>query len=312
MPPSLSVVIPAYNNAPLLGHAVQSVREQGHSDLEIIVIDDGSTDNTVEVLEQLQGSDLRSVRQANAGPAAARNLGIAEASGEWIAFLDADDHWLPGKLSAQFDALRKYPEAEFSYTDALMRFPDGHETTSKARNSSTDLFSDLVWGNQLATGTMLVRRRCFEEVGLFNVGLRTAEDWDMWLRLASRFQSVYVDRALTRCLATEHRAHKYGLGMLEKCTLAVIDDVFDRGEVAAKKMGLANRDRLHAWHCAVMAKSYLRYGHWTDFFRLAGEAVRSHPAGWSYVLPTSIASRWITFGSNQLPTSDAMNSGQSV
>jgi glycosyltransferase involved in cell wall biosynthesis len=305
MPPSLSVVIPAYNNAHLLGHAVQSVREQQHSDLEIIVIDDGSTDNTVEVLEQLSGSDLRSVRQENAGPAAARNRGIAEASGEWIAFLDADDHWLPGKLSAQFDALQETHGAEFSYTDALMRFPDGYETTAKARNSNGDLFSDLVWGNQLSTGTLLVRRRCFDEVGLFNTGLRTAEDWDMWLRLASRFQSVYVDRALTSCLATTHRAQKYGLGMLEKCTLAVIDDVFDRGELAAKQMGLENRDRLHAWHCAVMAKSYLRYGHWADFFRLAGNAVRSHRSGWSYVLPTRVTSRWMAFGTNNLPTSDA-------
>ncbi|MDQ5844102.1 MAG: glycosyltransferase [Acidobacteriota bacterium] len=311
MPPSVSVVIPAYNNSRHLSHAVQSVREQGHSDLEIIVIDDGSTDNTVEVLEQLRGSDLRSIKQANAGPAAARNLGIAEARGEWIAFLDADDYWLPGKLSAQFDALQQQDGADFCYTDALLRFPDGHETISGARNSGGDLFSDLLWGNQLATGTVLVRRRCLAAVGPFNVNLRTGEDWDMWLRLASRFESVYLARVLTCCRAPAHRAHKYGLAMLEECTLAVIDQVFERDEERPKDSDLV-RDRLYGWHCAVLAKSYLRYGHWGDFYRLARRTLRSHSAGWSYLLPTRLASHLMTLGSNNLPTNDVMNPNSSV
>ncbi|HEY5885462.1 MAG TPA: glycosyltransferase [Pyrinomonadaceae bacterium] len=302
MPSSVSVVIPTYNNAPLLGHAIQSVREQKHPDLEIIVVDDGSTDNTAEVLEQLRGSDLKVVTQANSGPAGARNLGIAEASREWIAFLDADDHWLPGKLSAQFEALQNHDGAEFSYTDCILRFPDGHETISKARNSTHDLFLDLLWGNQLSTPTIVVRRRCFDEVGFFNTEFRTGEDWDMWLRLAASFESAYVHRPLTRCLAPAHRAHKYGLAMLEECTLAVIDQVFDRGQLGTRDLNRANRDRLHAWHCAVMAKSYLRYRQWGGFFRLAGRSVKSHPAGWSYVLPNRITRRWITFGANNLPT----------
>jgi len=284
MTPSVSVVIPTYNQASFLPEAVASVRAQEFPNLEIIVVDDGSTDDTSGALERLSGEGkLQAIRQENAGAAAARNRGISAARGDWIAFLDADDFWFPGKLSAQFDALRRSPKAGFCYTDVLLRLKNGEERHHKSPMSGP-LLLELLTGNYFATPTVLVRRDCFEKVGTFNAELRTGEDWDMWLRLSSHFDSVWVPQPLSLVRVSPVDLLKHSVEAFERCTLRVIDRLYACEHIQRHWPEVAAKRRLvYAWHYAVLAKSYLRQRSFSNFCRLAARSVWAHPVGACYV-----------------------------
>lgn len=283
MTPSVSVVIPTYNLAALLPGAVESVRAQAWPGLEIIVVDDGSEDDTAGTLEALAGGgDLRWFRQENAGAAAARNRGIEEARGEWVAFLDADDFWLPGKLATQFDELAKNPSAAFSYTDVRLRYEGGEERDLACGTEGQPLLTQLLPGNLFGTPTVVVRRDCFREVGLFDAELRTGEDWDMWMRLAAHFEHVRVRRPLTVNRVTERA--KFPVETWERCTLRVLGRLFSCPRVLRDWPSVASkRGLIYAWHYSVLAKSYLRQRRLADFGRLAYRALVAHPEGLRYL-----------------------------
>lgn len=284
MRPSVSVVIPTYNFAAFLPGAVEGVRAQGREDLEIIVVDDGSTDETPAVLEVLakENANLRWFRQENAGAAAARNRGVGEARGRFVAFLDADDLWLPGKLAAQFEALAEKPEAAFSYTDVTLRHPNGVDEDLACGVADQPLLLQLLGGNLFATPTVLARRECFEEVGLFDPSLRTGEDWDMWMRLAAHFEHVRVARPLTVIRVAAHT--KFPVETLEWCTLRALERLFACPRIERAWPSVASRRRLiYAWHYSVLAKSHLNQGRLADFGRLAYRALSSHPAALGYL-----------------------------
>jgi glycosyltransferase involved in cell wall biosynthesis len=274
----VSVVIPTYNLAQFLPEAVESVRAQEWPDLEIIVVDDGSTDDTPALLERLaRAGDLRWFRQENAGASAARNRGIREARKSWVAFLDADDFWLDGKLSAQFEALERKPSAAFGYTDVRVRREDGSEGELRCRRADAPLFEQLLSGNVFATPTVIVRRDCFREVGLFDEALRTGEDWDMWLRLSSHYECAAVVRPLTLCRVVDYA--KFSPATHERCTMRVLERLFACPHVARRRPSVASkRAAVYAWHYTVLAKSYLRHGRLPDFVRLAARALASHPS----------------------------------
>ena len=279
----VSVVIPTYNLARFLPEAVASVRAQVWPDFEIIVVDDGSTDNTPEVLESLSAEGgLRWFRQENAGASAARNRGIREARKSWVAFLDADDFWLAGKLAAQFEALDAKPSAAFSYTDERLRFEDGTETDRASRATDAPLLPQMLVGNIFSTPTALVRRECFDTVGLFDTRLRTGEDWDMWMRLAAHFESVRVARPLTMVRAAGRV--KFPLEVMERCTLLVLERLFACPHVAREWPAiLRKRGAVYAWHYSVLARSYMSGGRAADFCRLAYRAIRSRPSALRYL-----------------------------
>ena len=279
----LSVIIPCYNHAEALSEAIHSVRTQGWPDVEIIVVDDGSTDETQRLLYELHGSDLRCLRQQNQGPAAARNTGIRAARGDWIAFLDADDYWLPGKLAAQFEMLARHPEARFSYGGVRLRASDGSEQEVKCDFGDRPLLLVLLQGSRLFTTTVIVRRDSLEETGLFHTELRTGEDWDLWLRLATHYPGVGVPRPLAVRRAS---TTNYPLQLLESCTLTVLERLFSCAETHALWPQLqAQKDRVYAWQYAVLAKSYVRKAGMFDFVRLGFKAVSSDRAGLAYLFP---------------------------
>lgn len=279
----MSVVIPTYNLAQFLPEAVESVRAQAWPDFEIIVVDDGSTDDTERVLERLSRENgVRCFRQENAGASSARNLGIQEARKEWVAFLDADDFWNAGKLAAQFEALEGKPSARFSYTDERLRFEDGTEAERASRATEAPLLPQMLVGNIFATPTALVRRECFDAVGLFDTRLRTGEDWDMWMRLAAHFESVRVARPLTTVRAASRV--KFSLEVMERCTLLVLERLFACTHVARVWPEVVEkRGAVYAWHYAVLARTYLRWRRPADFCRLAYRAARAHPKGLRYL-----------------------------
>lgn len=279
----MSVVVPAYNLAHFLPGALESVRAQEWPDLEIIVVDDGSSDDTPRVLESLsREGGLRWFRQENAGASAARNRGIREARKDWVAFLDADDFWMPGKLAAQFEAIGAKPSAAFCFTDERWRFEDGTEADRDSRATDAPLLTQMLAGNMFGTPTVLVRRDCFDAVGLFDTSLRTGEDWDMWMRLAAHYESVRVARPLVTVRVSSRM--KFPVEVMERCTLRVLERLFACPSVAREWPEVApKRAAVYAWHYSVLARTYMHGGRPADFCRLAYRAVRAHPSGLRYV-----------------------------
>jgi hypothetical protein len=202
---TFSVVIPAYNAADTLGEAIDSVLAQTRKDFEIIVIDDGSSDNTVAVVAGYADPRVRVYSQENAGPSAARNRGIALAAGEYVSSLDSDDLWLPDYLAEMGRALEENPRAGFAYTrawilDASDRFrtvPTGAWHRPPTPMLPREQFvSELL--QECFVNAPTIRRAALERVGGYDEGLSHGEDWELWLRLAnSGFQAVRVEGPLT-------------------------------------------------------------------------------------------------------------------
>jgi glycosyltransferase involved in cell wall biosynthesis len=186
-PVRVSVVVPAYNRADYLGEALDSALAQDYAAFEVVVVDDGSTDGTPAVLARY-GDRIRVHRQANAGQSAAINRGVEMARGDLIALLDSDDAWLPGKLARQVPLLDAAPDAGLLY--AALEFMDGAGRTitdprPPRATPSGQVLAELLEGNFIRTPTAIFRRALFLEAGGYDTALRCANDWDLWLRLAT-------------------------------------------------------------------------------------------------------------------------------
>jgi len=195
----ISAIIPAYNSQDYILDAIHSIQNQTHSVDEIIVIDDGSTDNTQQTLEN-QISGIKYIKQENQGPSAARNTGIKAAQGDWIAFLDADDQWTPNKIEKQLIALKHSPELHLIAGDmqeiGIHNEPitqsvlAKHKQLKKFQNNQSlpirDALAELVNKNFIPTGTVLVKRSTLIETGLFNTAIHFGEDLELWAKIASK------------------------------------------------------------------------------------------------------------------------------
>ncbi|MHB1360709.1 MAG: glycosyltransferase family 2 protein [Rhodocyclaceae bacterium] len=205
--PLISVVIPCHNAERWIAATLRSVLAQDWPPLEVIVVDDGSSDASVAVVDQ-GFPQVRLLRQLNRGVAAARNFGIREAQGGWIAFVDADDIWLPGKLKAQWEALAACPEARVAYTawqvwpseDAepaaalLQHLEVAAQDPTRWLGATGWIYPDLLLECAVWTSTVLAERTLFDEVGLFDESLRVGEDYDLWLRVSQTSQIIRVAR----------------------------------------------------------------------------------------------------------------------
>lgn len=201
--PAVSVVIGAYNAARWIGAAVESVLRQTWDDFELIVVDDGSTDDTAGIAEGF-GAAVRLIRKANGGSATARNAGIRAAQGRYVAFLDADDLWLPQKLEQQMRLLREKPDGAWSYTDAYFFDAETGATLRQAGRQRAlpagDVLEKLLMHNFIPFSSAVVRRDVFDAVGLFDESAlhRISEDWDFWLRAAEHYPVGVVCEPLVR------------------------------------------------------------------------------------------------------------------
>jgi glycosyltransferase involved in cell wall biosynthesis len=187
--PSVSVVIPAYNAARFIGGAIESVLAQTYADYEIIVVDDGSRDETATVVSRF-GQRVRLISQANGGASAARNRGIREAAGSWIAFLDSDDEWQPSHLAVLLARAAQAPEAHLIYGSKITVNQRGEVVPWKPTFPSGWIFGELVETCLITTSTIMVRAATLRALGAFTekAEFRVAEDWDLYLRLAAGHQ----------------------------------------------------------------------------------------------------------------------------
>jgi len=183
--PKVSVIIAAFNAAPYIGIAIDSALASRDVAVEVIVVDDESTDETWQVLEGF-GDAIRKVRQPKGGPYKARNLGVAMAHGDWIAFLDADDYWAPEKLARQLEVADQ--STALVYTDA-MNVGDLSRVKPRFSDSTKlcegDIFEALLLGNFITLSSVLIRKSWFDQLRGFGTSAFGVQDWDLWLRLAA-------------------------------------------------------------------------------------------------------------------------------
>jgi glycosyltransferase involved in cell wall biosynthesis len=185
--PEVSVIIPTYNRAAWVKEAAASVLAQTFWDFELIVVDDGSTDGTLEALASF-GGRLEVLRlEERQGVSAARNRGAAAARGEWLAFLDSDDLWLPKKLGRQMDYLRSHPECAICQTEEIWIRNGVRVNPPKThRKTGGDIFLQSLRRCLVSPSAVMLCRRLFEDLGGFDESLPAAEDYDLWLRVAWR------------------------------------------------------------------------------------------------------------------------------
>ncbi len=273
----VTAITPTFNRARYLAQAIESVLEQGFPGLEHVVVDDGSTDDTEAVVRR-HGDRVRYHRQPNAGQSAAWNTALSLARGEVVAFLDSDDAWLPGKIARQLPLLEREPRAALLYAD--VRYVDGEgrpiaEPRLPRATPSGRVLRDLLADNFIRTPTVLARRRLLLEAGGFRPELVQGNDWDMWLRLATRHEVIHdpVPSALYRLHGDQMVADRWKLATAR---VRILEDHLPRLEREAPEAVPAARKALGDRLLRV-AKLHLREGRREEARALVDRAVALAP-----------------------------------
>jgi glycosyltransferase involved in cell wall biosynthesis len=228
----VSVIIPTYNREKFISRAIQSALDQTYKNIEIIVIDDGSTDHTRYVISGFK-EKVKYFYQEHKGISAARNYGILQAQGTYIAFLDSDDEWLPEKLEAQVNILEQNPNIGIVHNKLVILNEKREKIGMKPKRDSGNTLRELLEeGGDLPTSSVITRRECFTKVGVFDESLPTMEDFEMWLRIA-RYYDIHEIR--DKYLGYSHRHEGqitrdkikvfYGLVHLDKKILSEFLDI---------------------------------------------------------------------------------------
>ncbi|MBE7552149.1 MAG: glycosyltransferase [Anaerolineales bacterium] len=252
--PTVSVIIPVYNQAQFIGQTIDSVLAQTFSDYEIIVVDDASTDNTAKILAGY-GDCLRVITlKTNTGPAITRNIALGVAQGEFIAFLDSDDMWYLRRLDITVSYLRKNLNVDL-VCGAWDHIDEAGRTIEKLNQPSNyqpqvdiDFLRTLVVrGNLLATSALLIRRKCFECCGLFDTNLKRSMDWDLWLRMAAHGHKIaMIDQPVSR-----YRRHQTNLTLnpqrMEEATRQVLVKLFSNDQLAVRLADLQEHAYIDSW-----------------------------------------------------------------
>jgi glycosyltransferase involved in cell wall biosynthesis len=251
--------MPVYNGERTILETIASAQKQTFSDFELIVINDGSTDRTLEILDNIQDPRLKVFSYSNGGRALARNRGISQAKGEFIAFLDADDLWTSDKLELQLAALEQNPKAGLAYSWTC-NMGENKEwfSSGKPVNFEGNVIADLLLGNFLKSGSNpLVRRQAIESTGEFDPAFTSAQDWDYWLRIATQWSFVLVSKE--QIFYRQRRSSTsliYKLEEMQVSYLMVMEKAFQ--SVAPELQSLKNQCLANIY--LYFSELYLRYG----------------------------------------------------
>ncbi len=277
--PTVSVIIPTYNRACFLCETLESVLAQTYQDFEILVVDDGSTDDTEAVLAPYM-SRIRYFKQENAGPAIARNRGIFYSKGEYVAFLDSDDLWYAEKLEKQVKILDENPEIGVVYTDCYCgQSPTDPNQTgffASAYPPSGDIFERMTQNNLFWTSSLMLRKEVFITSGIFDPTLRWSEDYDLWLRICRLTKCHFIQEVLglfrehpgriTKNLRlAEHQCRAYEIQLIR----------WQDNPVALKRFRQAAVERY-----SNTSRQFRETGRYDDAIRCLRKAVRYEKSGW--------------------------------
>lgn len=294
--PKVSVIIPSFNCERYIAEMINCVLNQSFKDIELIVVDDGSSDRTREIISSF-GPPVRLIAQANAGRCVARNRGIREASGEFICLLDHDDYWFPDKLALQVEQFQMHPEAGAVYSSFILwpgdsndQFPapGSFDLTSYPDGIDPDfsgwIYHQLLMDCYMLTSSAILRAEVFQRCGVYDESLPYSEDWELWLRVAREYPIIKLSRPTTL-----YRQHlQQGSRVIREVdyrTLLLTQ--------AAKKWGLCSRDgrcvsrrqffaQLAVYH-ASFALDHLRAGHRRIAIRSFAKAWFSCPLKLKYL-----------------------------
>jgi glycosyltransferase involved in cell wall biosynthesis len=231
---NISVIIPTFNRACLVTRSIDSVMRQSYLPQELIVVDDGSEDDTKVVIQEKFAS-VRYIKQANKGPASARNVGIENAENKWLAFLDSDDLWMPNKLEKQVKALENNPGMQFCYSDEIW-IRDGARVNQKKKHAKFggDIYQQCLPLCIISPSSAMIHVDVFEEVGMFDASLPACEDYDMWLRITAKFPVLFLDEPLIKKYGghEDQLSRKYW-GM-DRFRIQALEKMVNSGELEAE------------------------------------------------------------------------------
>ena len=204
--PKVSVVIPTYNRAHLIGRAIKSVLNQTYQDFEIIIVDDGSTDNTEEVVKSFNDERIRYIQHKKSrGSAATRNTGIKASKGKYIAFQDSDDEWLLGKLQKQMEIFKNAEKKVGVVYTGFWRIENGKKIyipSFKVKQKKGDIHKEILKGNFISPQTTVVKKECFHVSGMFDEQLVSRHDWELWIRISKKWHFEFIDEPLVNVYRT--------------------------------------------------------------------------------------------------------------
>lgn len=251
MKPLVSVIVPNYNYSAYVSEAIESALDQSYANIEVIVVDDGSTDDSIRVLEGF-GSKIKLIKQANAGVARARNYGVANSSGEYIAFLDADDLWMPDKIDRQVARLIADPEVGLVHVGVTEIDGKGQTVGERIDGMEGDVTKELLLLERsvvLGGGSgFIVRRDLFESVGGFDEKLSTSADWDFFVRVSRLARLGFVPEPLLRYRLHGSNMHQ-NVKLMESEMLLGYEKVFGTGNadlLGYKRRAFGNFHRMLA------------------------------------------------------------------
>jgi glycosyltransferase involved in cell wall biosynthesis len=273
--PILSVIIPAYNVEQYIREAVDSALQQTFQDIEVIVIDDGSTDGTNSIVRSISDQRLVIMEQANGGLGAARNAGIRKAAGKYLGLLDGDDVWLPQKAEAHIPVMEKDENICISFSN--MKYIDENGQYSGQlliSRYSEPTMDDLMLKNHITPTSAILRTSSIVEAGLFDEHIPGCEDYEMWVRMLHRtkMRAVHIPRVLAA-----YRVRGSSLSHDFDAHLMHADKAMGRVEAAIPEFAGDKRRRAYAEWCRVCSRKALSAGQIEVAWRLAAKALRAYP-----------------------------------
>jgi len=275
-PPLVSVIIATYNRAPIISQSIESVLAQTFKDYEIIVVDDGSSDGTKQLMRERFAGKLVYIRkEVNGGLSAARNTGVKAARGRYVAILDDDDLWLPEKLKMQVGLIEEQPSLGLVYCNSLT-INEHDEVKGEIKGSKRGaLFDELLSSNCLGPPSgVLVPKTVLAQVGYFDENLSALEDWDLWIRVSQLYDIDFVDMPLLR-----YRVHGDNMSKdvtnMQRSTFTVLDKYWP--EVCKEKGSEDERNRVYSNHCVNFAWKQYSRGNREAFSDLVLKALEYDP-----------------------------------
>jgi glycosyltransferase involved in cell wall biosynthesis len=263
--------MPVFNGEEFVARGIESVLRQTFSNLELIVVDDGSTDGTLAVVGGIADDRITLLTSpGNRGPYVARNVAARSAGGRWLAFADADDEWEPTKLARQIEFLDRHPDVEMVHTGVIDIFPDGRRLRRSLHRGASEYLANLC-RDRVCTSTVVLRRSVFEDIGGFDERFRAMGDWDLWVRVMQRGHVAHLNDALVRAWQRPGSIQRGRLDEFERAYRQILDRRSDE----LRRHGLRRR-ALAGFHYAVAAHSAWR-GRRATALRRALQSLLTYP-----------------------------------